>query len=231
MKHVGQQRAQRPADRLPRLGRAALEPEVERRGQRPQVRGRPDPWGPERGGDAEARQHRPTGRREDDRGRLDVAVYDPDPVDGAQRRYQVHADPGDLDGWERVPFKDRLLQRASLGKVDDQPWRAVLDDHLVDRLDGGVPEPGDQPDLAPYRAAQLPAGRGVGREPYLSDPDVAAHQVVGGEPEGPGAQGVQQPIASGQPALAVHGDISVQTRAATQHDSGLSGNATITVDG
>ncbi|GAA2379464.1 hypothetical protein GCM10010404_39830 [Nonomuraea africana] len=221
VEHVGQKGAERSADRLARLRRAALEAEVQRRGQRPQVGRRAHARRPERGGDAEPRQHGPSRGREDDGGRLDVAVDDPHPVRRAQRREQVHRDAGDLHRGKGMAFEDGLLEGGTLGKVDDQPGTAVLDDHLVDGLDRGVAESGDQADLAPDRAAQVSAGCGVRRESYLSDPDVAAHEVVGGEPERPGAQGVQQPIASGQPALAVHGDFSVQPRAARQHDSGL----------
>ncbi|MBB3728151.1 hypothetical protein FHR33_004011 [Nonomuraea dietziae] len=148
-------------------------------------------------------------------------MHDPHPVHRAQRRDEVHRDAGDLHGREWAAFEDRLLEGGALGEVDDQPGAPVLDDHLVDGLDRGVAEPCDESDLAADRAAQVPAGGGVGREPYLPDSDVAAHEIVGGEPERSVAQGVQQPIASGQPALAVHRGFSVQPRAARQHDSGL----------
>jgi hypothetical protein len=118
--------------------------------------------------------------------RLDVAVHDAGRMRGDECVGHLGADLRDLLHRQGAALGQHLRQAAGGQVLHDQPRRAAVVDHVVDRDSMRMGDPGGDPPLAHRRVAVTRRRVRVAadRDQHLLDGDLTAQQLVAGEPDG-----------------------------------------------
>ncbi len=131
-------------------------------------------------GDAEVRQQHPPIGRQQDVGRLDVAMDEAGTVGLVERARNRRADVDGELRTEALLTVEQLAEALAVDELHHHGLAAVVLEHVVDGDDVGVVQPGDGDRFAPEPFGDHGIGGEVRLEPLDGDP--AVELDVGGDP-------------------------------------------------